>query len=409
MNIGRENRFLLDLLRMGQGTVPLRLQEGKFAGSWAKLLTLARRHGIVPLLGDVLKRLPQGHALPDDVLDYVQQQYRAGAARNVRLYFELENVLARLSESRVRVVLLKGAHLAKWVYGNIALRTMDDIDLMVGLSDVSAACQALSQLGYQSMSCVKMDAKTVTFVRPGATPIEIHWGVERNTYGFQIDVGSLWSRSISVNVECAGPLVLCPEDLILHICLHTTYHHTGFHLGLRPLCDISAAVRHYRHSINWADLTTRADGARVGKGVYLALSLAHELVGVDIPEHALKSLRPQGFEERWAGLAMEQIFAAKTFSAESWRRAEFFSILKSAEPVLAKFHAFLAALFPAGRIVTGTYGVAPTVFSRAAWYCRRPFGLISRHGLKLLRFARGDGKCDSHINRRGELARWLLN
>ena len=51
--------------------------------------------------------------------------------------------------------------------------------------------------------------------------------------------------------------VLCPEDLLLHLCLHTGGdEHDPFLLGLRPLCDIDGVIR--RQTVDWDALGARA-------------------------------------------------------------------------------------------------------------------------------------------------------
>jgi hypothetical protein len=53
------------------------------------------------------------------------------ALRNMRRCHELSKVLRILQNDGIPVIVLKGAALAEVVYGNIALRSMSDVDLLV--------------------------------------------------------------------------------------------------------------------------------------------------------------------------------------------------------------------------------------------------------------------------------------
>ena len=57
--------------------------------------------------------------------------YYNSAARNMRLYKQLENFLDKFATEKIPVIMLKGAHLAWTVYPNMALRPMADVDLLV--------------------------------------------------------------------------------------------------------------------------------------------------------------------------------------------------------------------------------------------------------------------------------------
>jgi hypothetical protein len=64
------------------------------------------------------------------------------------LYRQLKEILIEFNKNNIPVILLKGAHLAQFVYGNIALRLMSDIDLLVKKEDLGCACAIIIKYGY---------------------------------------------------------------------------------------------------------------------------------------------------------------------------------------------------------------------------------------------------------------------
>jgi hypothetical protein len=106
-------------------------------------------------------------------------------------------------------------------------------------------------------------------------------------------------------------LVLSPEDLLLHLCLHTSFDHK-FLLGLRACWDILETLQHHRSDIDWEQVERRAREWGVGKYVYLTLHVAKELVGAAVSVEALASLKPRGFHPRLIRWAIAEILASRT-------------------------------------------------------------------------------------------------
>lgn len=76
--------------------------------------------------------------------------------------------------------------------------------------------------------------------------------------------------------------------------------------GFRVVCDLAAVLRHHRAELDWVAIQARAVAWRAGKGVYVALRLACELVQAGVPPSVLEALRPDDFDEQGYALARER-------------------------------------------------------------------------------------------------------
>lgn len=121
-----------------------------------------------------------------------------------------------------------------------------------------------------------------------------------------IDIDGQWERSRPVIIAGVEVSVLCPEDLLLHLCLHNSEH--TFEMGIRSICDISEAICRYSEEIGWKNLLLRARQWGIEKCVYLTLKLARKLLGAFVPDDLLETIKPNDFDERFMAIAMEQIF-----------------------------------------------------------------------------------------------------
>ncbi|MCI5191544.1 MAG: hypothetical protein D3915_00215 [Candidatus Electrothrix sp. AU1_5] len=266
--------------------------------NWHDLIKQARSHAVLYLLYHRLKTRNLDHLIPTDTLKAVRTEYFECAWRNNRLYDDLLKILKALHRENIPVIVLKGAHLAQIVYGNIALRPMGDIDILVKKEDLLQAKEHLLGLGYTPFK--ETDIATACansqhlppMLKQDAPPVELHWTIENPTRPFTIDIEGLWQRAQPASVGGVDTLTLSPEDLLLHLCLHTAAHHL-YSNGLRALCDIRESIRHYREELDWKTVQLRAEEWGVSNAIYLTLYLAKSLLGAEVPDTLLNKLEPE--------------------------------------------------------------------------------------------------------------------
>lgn len=112
------DQLLLDCLRRNGSGPPEERLAALPAAEWADLLGAAGRHGLAPLLYYELKPVFSMIVPPAEVQEQLRVAYFASLARNMRLYHELGQVLAVCRDAAIPVILLKGVHLAEFVYGD---------------------------------------------------------------------------------------------------------------------------------------------------------------------------------------------------------------------------------------------------------------------------------------------------
>jgi len=284
-------------------------------GDWVELIESAQEQRVVSLLLSKLSTNDAG--TPAFALDMAARLSRRIAAGNLRMQRDLATILAALDAAAVSTLLLKGAHLARMVYPNPGLREMNDVDLLVRLADAGRAARALQALGYDFVAPCDPDNGLVgthhfpRLVKPGAAPIELHVTLTPAEFGLAIDTDGLWQRSVPL---APGSLhaVLSPEDLLLHICVHSTYAHAA-EFGLRPLCDVDQIVRAFP-ALDWDAVYRRAVEWKTARGTFLTLYLAAECLGTAVPEATMSALRPADFGHDLATLVRAHLFTRKTLS-----------------------------------------------------------------------------------------------
>jgi len=125
--------------------------------------------------------------------------------------------------------------------------------------------------------------------KDGAPVVELHWTIERPTAPFAIDVEGLWRRSRAAVLDGEPVRLLSPEDLLLHLVLHLSYHHRFKRSALKGLVDI-ATVIDADEDRDWAVVTKRAAAWQASGYLYTTLRLAAELLAAPVPRGVLQAL-----------------------------------------------------------------------------------------------------------------------
>ncbi|CAN5630446.1 hypothetical protein BH10CHL1_BH10CHL1_11840 [soil metagenome] len=380
--------------------------------SWDQLVALATTQQVGPLLYHRLKAQGYAPAIPAVAWQNLQKIYYANAARNMRIYQELSKLTEALHAQTIPVLVLKGAHLAASVYETLALRTMLDIDLLVHQTDLLAVIEQIQTLGYQPITPMpSLDALLAhrhhlpPFVHPQAVAaIEIHWTITLPNQSYTIPMDELWARSTPVTLHNIATRGLCPEDLLLHICMHATYHH-WLQQGVRFLADIAEIVHVYGEQLDWESVIARASAWKWQKGTFLALAAAQQLLGAKLPQQVLEQadlVMPIKFA---LGDLQPLLFPAHPDLLNS--PSGYFLNFLNNPSLLAKIRLFAQRLFLSPEEMSVKYGLAPQSAGRYLYYPARLSHLLSSFAHQAWQMWLGEPVLKDVASKQARLQRWL--
>jgi len=412
MNLPREWELLVAGVKMEPTSRNRQHIEKEFTGSgldWNRVVDLAYQHDIAPLLYRSVRQLSGTPSAPA-AIERLREAYLANALRNTLLFRELQKILTVLRDRRKPVVALKGASLAETVYRDRALRPMSDMDLLIRKEDIGEVEELLSGLGYglDEEHSSRKDWCIAHYyqlafrkeVSPAFTScLEIHWMLERPTRPFRIDVDGLWERVTATEIAGVPALVLCPEDQLLHLCLHTCKHQLT--AGFRSFCDIAEVVRQFGGQIDWEQVSVRASEWRINQYVYVALWLSEQFLGAQVPEQVMKALMPGGFDERLLQAAAER-------AIEERRGAQVFpSLLRLRYGGSPGDRTSILRVLFSRAVIAGRYNVSPESKAIYFYYPKRFKDLVTTYGADLWRFLRLGRRAVTKAEDGSKLSEWL--
>jgi hypothetical protein len=273
---------------------------------WERLLALAARHNLLPLLHDRLRDLDD-EQIPQEVLAQAESAYYLNLRRNVLLQHELGQIVGSLNEQGIEVIVLKGGALAWTVYATPALRPMCDLDLLVRPEQIESFSLVVEGLGFHRSG--SLPARLIPFqerfgggvewmrVRNGnATGLDVQHelvGVDWCGTTFFMDPGALWEAARPLDLGETAARQLSAVDALIHLCLHPALHH-GYAFPFMGYVDIDRLVRQAGSDPFWTRFLERVRRFRVKTTVYWGLTAAHNLLETPVPAELLAELAPRG-------------------------------------------------------------------------------------------------------------------
>ena len=393
----------LNIIGSGASQVDL----GKFTqNDWELIYENSTQQAIAPYLCYRLTKLEWIDQVPFEVREKLRERTLFSARNKIKIERETREVLSALNAADIPVIVLKGAHLAEIVYDEPALRPFDDVDLLVFRQDFLACDKALLELGYGPSrrnwiehGLIESHHHIPRYLNKNFFSIEIHWTITNQSRAATIDPGRLWNRAQPARIAGVDVLVLSPEDLLLHLIVHTCINNL-FVDGLRQLIDISETLELYKDDMDWEQVIQHSHEWGIGKCVYLTLYLTQDMLGTNVPDQVLESLKPEHVSPQVFTSAKEQIINHEPLSRN-------FARLWGSEEGYLKATTLLGRIFLSPGDMYRKYSVEPGTAGFYRSYLRRMKDLAIRYGGLTLGMLRGDQVHMTTIENENVLTDWL--
>jgi hypothetical protein len=251
----------------------------------------------------------------------LRNRYQINLHKALFLSRELIRIVEHLSELGIEVMLYKGVALAEMAYGDIALRHVGDIDLLIRLQDFPRIRDAVRELGYTSHLALSA-AEERAYLKSGyecafdgaAGPnlLELQWAVQPRFYAVDFDMAALFQRAVTVSV--AGHPMKTPsfEDLVLVLSAHSAKHAWG---RLVWLCDMARIMS--IPTLNWTWIASQAKELGIVRILRVTMLLANRLLVATIPAAAQASLPEDPGAPALADEIQTHIASESVFNVES--------------------------------------------------------------------------------------------
>jgi hypothetical protein len=289
--------------------------------SWDRVVDIARRHAVLPLVHRYLK-LECPAAVTEEGLAKLRTQWQLIILYNRHLTAELVRLMGLLEAAQIPAVSFKGPVLAAMAYGSIELRQFSDLDILVHQTDLPRVAEILTAEGYRSPHTRREGLATGYFQEcedafagpDGLGAVDVHWKITPGSFRFAPDEEEMWRRARGVDLESRKVTAVAPEDILLYLCVHGAKH--GW-VTLGSICDIAETIR-ARPGIDLIGMLEEATALGSRRMFLTGIRLAHELADAPVAAELVTIARgDRGVR------ALARHVAGQLFSRATQGRAEF--------------------------------------------------------------------------------------
>lgn len=298
---------------------------------WDIFLKIIDVHPLHPQLYDVVKHFPD--LVPTDILNTLQQKVQAIKYKNLMHVEELKQILEAFQNAGIIAMPYKGVALAQELYGDVAKRYTNDLDIVIAKSDYELAKQILHSKGYVGgfdgdYKLSKQDEKYILKNRHHIAfkhhqelwYIELHWQWFPERIDFQFDYEEILPRlSKTSTIGANNYLAFSPKDLFLVLNIHAAEHYC---MSFKWLYDSFAFLDQYSE-ISIEDLCSHAAKHNARDLVVRNLFLLHHFFEVEIPQYILKEVENSRKQQKIIRNVVKQFSTWPMSTFNEWQKIKY--------------------------------------------------------------------------------------
>lgn len=259
---------------------------------WQDLIDRAYCHRIVPALHKLLSKLPSG-TVPEEILTELKEITQQNLFVQLRNLSEFLRINQLLKSEGIQAIPFKGFWLAQAFYGSLGDRESVDIDLMIDVKDLDKVKNLLFEQGFVAEAPLgELTDEYITGQlceynldyyeeEERVYHFEFHWRIDHAEKGMDLGMEDLRDQIISAKIQGHEVEVFSPSANFLLAIMH----HGGKDqfIQLKQVQDI-AQILGSSEELDWEWIENKAQKYQVTALVWLAVKLAHELTGAEVPE-----------------------------------------------------------------------------------------------------------------------------
>ncbi len=321
--------------------------------NWKYLIEIADWHRVLPLLFLNLNKICS-QFVPTDVLNYLRQYYYNNAQRNLFKASKLVKILNIFEENKIPVITFKGPVLAAAIYGDIACRAFNDLDILVRRQDFIKTKEILIIHGFEPyVDSNEQEAnylKSLTNEEEEAylrshwelhlnnsqdkITLDVHQGILSKQFSFTHNTENwIWEDTKHISFVDKQILSFSVENLIIILC---SQGGKDCWLWLNRICDLAEVIRAYPE-VNWDKVWERTTELRMRRMLLLGLALAHELLNAELPEAIIDKIAANTIVQSLSSQICRQFYFPTADSFQSSQLQSAFFHLKLIEHPTDKF------------------------------------------------------------------------
>ncbi|MEA3280027.1 MAG: nucleotidyltransferase family protein [Thermodesulfobacteriota bacterium] len=253
---------------------------------WPVVIYKAFEEGLASFLYLHCRNLGTLTNLPESSRKLLIRIYAETLLINRHMIKVLEELDEYVKRYEIQVIVLKGASLINWVYEDIGLRPMEDVDLMVRPENMYDIKRALERMGFS------VDRLYPNTFRKGIISLDIHTDllsshrIRSRKRIMNLQYEDVWKRAVPID-NGSSIYRLSLYDNIIALSSHLLKH------GFRRMIwfvDIKESIEKSGDEFNWSEMIQYSKRIQAQRLLLYIMLLSKQLMGMNVPDHILNDL-----------------------------------------------------------------------------------------------------------------------
>ncbi len=237
-------------------------------------------HGSTRLLPLVYRNLG-ADAFDAEVAGRLKGLYRRSWSHNQLIFKRAAEAISALEGAGIQTLVTKGASLALLSYGDVGVRPMDDVDVLVPLARAGEAIEVLGAAGWKPAhddppAWMRVH-HSLGFAGADRGEVDLHWFSLWQPASDE----PLWHASVPLELGGAATRAPSPADQLLLACVHGTPWSPL--PPFRWIADAVTVIRSAGEQLDWDRFVGEAERRRLSVAAAAALAFLREEFGVSVP------------------------------------------------------------------------------------------------------------------------------
>lgn len=217
--------------------------------------------------------------------------YRKTWTQNRFLLHRAAPVIRALTAAGIPTLILKGAALAVRHYRSLAVRPMNDVDVLVPTDRGAEARQIVAREGLEPLSELPETFLPLLhgqgYRLPGGGDLDLHWHALHDCRRHDHD-DTLWHRSLAADLGVFEARVLDDTDQLLVVCSHGA--RWAEHPPIHWIADAVTLLRS-NPDLDWDRLCDQVEQRRLVLQIRRSLEFVRDQFEAPVPEAVVRRLR----------------------------------------------------------------------------------------------------------------------
>jgi len=255
---------------------------------WENFCNLIINCGLSSFFYTKIQFISNSDQIPLSIINRLKNTYYKILSRNIFLLDSFKTIVLNYSNQNIEIVALKGILLGEWLYKDLGLRHLSDIDILIKGFDSSTGLEILDKLGYKKTEfhLTQFEELWPNTIRGHYFPsilngviIELHIKLEK-----QLEIDYIWESIEEVTINGLKIKRLSLNDLIIHTCTHLDKHYDDFHPQFTSYADLTNILSNNSDKINWKDFIDRCRLFNIENLVFKYLIISNKFFFAKLPE-----------------------------------------------------------------------------------------------------------------------------